>query len=152
MAYYNPADPDGWAVSDTSSGANALKRIVGFSVFASLFEGFIGGGNANGGGGVNNAVMTSLRLFILGTIVETGRRLFQWVIERFKLFRERSLHSFLNFDRITHSARSITCCTDAVILSSSEYSITAQFQEGDPAYEWLILLLVRGSSSIILIA
>ncbi|KAF8200279.1 P-loop containing nucleoside triphosphate hydrolase protein [Pholiota molesta] len=97
MAYYDPADTSSWPTGATSSDANAFKRIVGFSVFASLFEGLIG-------------VMSSLRLFILGTIIETGRRLFQWVIERFKLF---------------------------------QYSITAQFQEGDPAYEWLILLLTE---------
>jgi chaperone BCS1 len=100
MAYYDPADTSSWPTGATSSDANAFKRIVGFSVFASLFEGLIGGGNVNGGGGVNNAVMSSLRLFILGTIIETGRRLFQWVIERFKLFREYSFHSFLNFDLV----------------------------------------------------
>ncbi|KJA22597.1 hypothetical protein HYPSUDRAFT_138815 [Hypholoma sublateritium FD-334 SS-4] len=64
----------------------------------------------DGGGGVNSAVMNSLRLFILGTIIETGRRFFQWAVERFKLF---------------------------------QYSITAQFQEGDPSYEWIILFLTE---------
>lgn len=115
-----------------NSGAtdgSTLTRIMGLSMFASLFEGFVGGG----GGGVNGAVINSVRLFILGTIIETGRRFFQWAVERFKLFRtypcwpSRYLILFID------------------LLRGTEYSITAQFQEGDPSYEWIILLLVSAS-------
>ncbi|KAJ6534162.1 hypothetical protein B0H19DRAFT_1241383 [Mycena capillaripes] len=52
---------------------------------------------------------SSLKLLVLGSLVETGRRLFQWLIVRFRF----------------------------------QYSITAQFDEGDPAYEWVVLLLTQ---------
>ena len=71
--------------SDATDGST-LTRIMGLSMFASLLEGFMGGGTG-GGGGVNSAVMNSIRLFILGAIVEGGRRFFYWAVERFKLFR-----------------------------------------------------------------
>lgn len=73
-----------------------LTRILGFSMFASVLDGGLGGGGFVNGGGENgehgggaaaNAFITSLRLFLLGTLIETGRRLFQWVVERFKFFR-----------------------------------------------------------------
>ncbi|KAK7052752.1 P-loop containing nucleoside triphosphate hydrolase protein [Favolaschia claudopus] len=52
---------------------------------------------------------SSIRMLILGSIVETGRRLFQWVTARMRF----------------------------------QYSITAQFNEGDPAYEWIVLFLTQ---------
>ncbi|KDR84641.1 hypothetical protein GALMADRAFT_23943, partial [Galerina marginata CBS 339.88] len=55
-------------------------------------------------------VADSIRLFMLGTIIEVGRRLFGWAVERFNFF---------------------------------QYSITAQFAEGDAVYEWIILLLTE---------
>ena len=72
-----------------------LTRILGFSMFASVLDGGLGGGfvtgagenGGNGGGAAANAFITSFRLFLLGTLIETGRRLFQWVVERFKFFR-----------------------------------------------------------------
>ncbi len=71
--------------SDATDGST-LTRIMGLSMFASLLEGLMGGG-MGGGGGVNGAVMNSIRLLILGAIVESGRRFFRWAVERFKLFR-----------------------------------------------------------------
>ncbi|KDR78147.1 hypothetical protein GALMADRAFT_245174 [Galerina marginata CBS 339.88] len=84
---------EGSWLSDTSF----LTRIVGFSFFASLLQS-------------NSLALNSFKLFILGTLAETGRRLCQWVYERFSLF---------------------------------QYSITAQFDEGDPVYEWIILFLTE---------
>ncbi|KAJ7779739.1 P-loop containing nucleoside triphosphate hydrolase protein [Mycena metata] len=52
---------------------------------------------------------SSIKLLILGSIIETGRRLFQWLIVRFRF----------------------------------QYSMTAQFDEGDPAYEWIVLFLPK---------
>ncbi|KAJ7487383.1 P-loop containing nucleoside triphosphate hydrolase protein [Mycena galericulata] len=52
---------------------------------------------------------SSLRLLILGTLIETGRRFSRWLIERFRF----------------------------------QYSITAQFNEGDPAYEWIVLFITQ---------
>ncbi|KAJ3773269.1 P-loop containing nucleoside triphosphate hydrolase protein [Lentinula raphanica] len=51
----------------------------------------------------NSYFQDSAKLLILGSIVEAGRRLFQWFLERFRI----------------------------------QYSITAEFPQGDPAYEWL---------------
>ncbi|KAJ7487025.1 P-loop containing nucleoside triphosphate hydrolase protein [Mycena latifolia] len=52
---------------------------------------------------------SSLKLLILGSLIETGRRFCWWLIERFRL----------------------------------QYSITAQFNEGDPAYEWIVLFITQ---------
>ncbi|KAF8153881.1 P-loop containing nucleoside triphosphate hydrolase protein [Crassisporium funariophilum] len=78
------------------SGSNVLTRIMGFSFFASLLQS-------------NSYMLDSAKLLILGTIIETGRRLCQWLIERFRF----------------------------------QYSITAQFNEGDPTYDWIILFLTQ---------
>ncbi|KAJ6462245.1 P-loop containing nucleoside triphosphate hydrolase protein [Mycena vitilis] len=52
---------------------------------------------------------SSLKFLIMGSIVEMGRRLFQWLTVRFRF----------------------------------QYSITAQLDEGDPAYEWIVLFLTQ---------
>ncbi|KAF8809901.1 P-loop containing nucleoside triphosphate hydrolase protein [Phlegmacium glaucopus] len=77
------------------SGSNFMTRIMGFSFIASLLQ--------------SNSSMGSAKLFLLGTIIESGRRFCQWLVERFRF----------------------------------QYSITAQFSEGDPAYEWIILFLTQ---------
>ncbi|KAJ7171437.1 P-loop containing nucleoside triphosphate hydrolase protein [Mycena filopes] len=51
----------------------------------------------------------SIKLLIFGSILETGRRLCQWLIIRFRF----------------------------------QYSMTAQFDAGEPAYEWIILFLTQ---------
>ncbi|KAF9267807.1 P-loop containing nucleoside triphosphate hydrolase protein [Marasmius fiardii PR-910] len=57
----------------------------------------------------SSPLLDSARLLILGSIIETGRRLSRWLIERFRL----------------------------------QYSMTAQFVEGDPAFEWVLHLLTE---------
>ncbi|KAF8163917.1 P-loop containing nucleoside triphosphate hydrolase protein [Mycena galopus ATCC 62051] len=52
---------------------------------------------------------SSVKLLILGSIVEVGRRLFQWLAVRFRF----------------------------------QYSMTAQFSQGDPAYECIMLFLTQ---------
>ncbi|KAK7050933.1 hypothetical protein VNI00_005045 [Paramarasmius palmivorus] len=52
---------------------------------------------------------SSAKLFVLGSLIEIGRRFFQWLIERFRF----------------------------------QYSMTAQFDEGDPAYEWVVHFLTQ---------
>ncbi|KAJ6497945.1 hypothetical protein DFH09DRAFT_336850 [Mycena vulgaris] len=54
---------------------------------------------------------SSVKLLILGSVIETGRRLCQWFIVRFRI----------------------------------QYSMTAKFDEGDPAYEWMVLFLPQES-------
>ncbi|KAJ6602094.1 P-loop containing nucleoside triphosphate hydrolase protein [Mycena vulgaris] len=54
-------------------------------------------------------VGSSLKLLVLGSLIETGRRFCSWLIERFRL----------------------------------QYLITAQFNEGDPAYEWIVLFITQ---------
>lgn len=55
------------------SAPSFLTRIMGFSFFASLFS--------------NTYAFGSVKLLVLGSIVETGRRLCQWLFERLR-FRE----------------------------------------------------------------
>ncbi|KAJ7128794.1 P-loop containing nucleoside triphosphate hydrolase protein [Mycena crocata] len=52
---------------------------------------------------------SSVKLLILGSVVEMGRRLCQWLMVRLRF----------------------------------QYSLTAQFDEGDPAYEWILLFLTQ---------
>ncbi|KAF7335785.1 hypothetical protein MVEN_02234500 [Mycena venus] len=52
---------------------------------------------------------SSLKLLVLGSLIETGRRFCWWLIERFRI----------------------------------QYSLTAQFNEGDPAYEWIVLFITQ---------
>ncbi|KAJ6454366.1 P-loop containing nucleoside triphosphate hydrolase protein [Mycena sanguinolenta] len=54
-------------------------------------------------------VGSSLKLLVLGSLIETGRRFCWWLIERFRI----------------------------------QYSLTAQFNEGDPAYEWILLFITQ---------
>ncbi|KIL64338.1 hypothetical protein M378DRAFT_78421 [Amanita muscaria Koide BX008] len=73
---------------------------MGFSFLTSLFS------------GTDLALTTfpeGARLFVLGTIIETGRRFCYWAFERFRI----------------------------------RWSITAQFDEGDPACEWLVNYLTE---------
>ena len=67
--YYEPqqthSDGASWL-----SGSNFLTRVMGFSFFASMLQS-------------NSYMVDSVRLFLLGTIIETGRRFCQWLIERF---------------------------------------------------------------------
>jgi mitochondrial chaperone BCS1 len=119
---------DGLAQASSSPISTGLMRIMGVSVFASLFQqiatGFHNGGVTGGGGG--NYVFDTARIFILGALIEGGRRFFQWLIERVR-FRESNLRSASNA---------------ATYRDDIEYSITATFTEGDPAYEWVVLFLV----------
>ncbi|KAJ3851015.1 P-loop containing nucleoside triphosphate hydrolase protein [Lentinula lateritia] len=52
-------------------------------------------------------IVDSAKLMVIGSIVEAGRRLCQWLFVRFRI----------------------------------QYSITAQFNQGDPAYEWILHFL-----------
>ena len=51
-------------------GDMSFTRIMGFSFIASLFS--------------NSYILDSAKLLVLGSLIETGRRLFQWLIERFR--------------------------------------------------------------------
>ncbi|KAG6852907.1 hypothetical protein C0991_008250 [Blastosporella zonata] len=84
--------------SGSSSPTNlfgSFSSIMGLSFVASL--------------ATNPYIWDSARLLVLGTLIETGRRLCQWLMERFKI----------------------------------QYCITAQFSEGDPSYEWIVLFLTQ---------
>ncbi|KAJ7610380.1 P-loop containing nucleoside triphosphate hydrolase protein [Roridomyces roridus] len=58
---------------------------------------------------VGSSLGSSLKLLILGSLLELGRRLAQWLFQRFRF----------------------------------QYSITAQFTDGDPAYEWIVLFITQ---------
>ncbi|KAJ6565227.1 P-loop containing nucleoside triphosphate hydrolase protein [Mycena vulgaris] len=82
----------------TSQHSSWMASFVGLSsIFGAL--GFLS----------QSYVGSSLKLLVLGSLIETGRRFCWWLIERFRL----------------------------------QYSITAQFNEGDPAYEWIVLFITQ---------
>ena len=70
------------------AGTNPLSRILGFTVLASFFN-------------LTNPDTTSYitsgaGLFIWGTLLEVGRRVCQWLYERFSIFRKPSVHLCLS--------------------------------------------------------
>ncbi|RDB27534.1 putative mitochondrial chaperone BCS1-A [Hypsizygus marmoreus] len=81
--------------TDSSGNDWSFMRLMGMSFIASLLQ--------------NQHLVDSAKLLVLGTLIETGRRLCKWLMERFQL----------------------------------QYCITAQFDEGDPAYEWIVLFLTQ---------
>ncbi|KAJ8072426.1 hypothetical protein PM082_015985 [Marasmius tenuissimus] len=89
--------PMGDSDSDSSGMWSWLPHFVGLS---SLFATFLSS---------SSPFFSSAKLLILGSIVETGRRICRWLIERFRI----------------------------------QYSMTAQFDEGDPAYEWVVHFLTQ---------
>ncbi|KAJ7191961.1 P-loop containing nucleoside triphosphate hydrolase protein [Mycena pura] len=90
--------PDPTLQQDAEGTSPFLTSFLGLSsIFAAL-------------GMVSQAYLgSSIKLLILGSVIETGRRLFQWLIIRLRF----------------------------------QYSITAQFDEGDPAYQWILLFLTQ---------
>ncbi|KAJ7214490.1 P-loop containing nucleoside triphosphate hydrolase protein [Mycena pura] len=95
--YYGPQS--GLAGADaTAQGSSWMTSFMGLSsIFAAL--GLVS----------QSYVGSSLKLLVLGSLIETGRRFFQWLIERFRI----------------------------------QYSLTAQFNEGDPAHEWIVLFITQ---------
>lgn len=74
------------------SNTDIMTKLMGLSFLSS----FLGMGAADGAGGAGNAAfMNSIRLLVLGALIEGGRRVFRYVSERFKLFRECSIILFI---------------------------------------------------------
>ncbi|KAF8636095.1 hypothetical protein AX17_003800 [Amanita inopinata Kibby_2008] len=71
--YFSTGNSAGGGGASGSHLFDSLTRFVGLSFFASFFAG--SGSNA----------YDAIRMFLLGSIIETGRRLFYWVIDRFKM-------------------------------------------------------------------
>jgi mitochondrial chaperone BCS1 len=87
---------------------------------------------AGGGVGAANPVAsTTARLFVLGVLIEVGRRFMQWLMQR------------LNFRAFTNPLTCSILNTGADSTIHPELCITAQFDYGDPAYEWILLFLTQ---------
>ncbi|KAF5329659.1 hypothetical protein D9619_009197 [Psilocybe cf. subviscida] len=139
------------------SNTDLMTKLMGFS-FLSSFLG-MGAGDGMAGGAGNAAFVNSIRLLVLGALLEGGRRLFRYVSQRFKLFRElrhgddleRAVATFAQERCWKDDERGCWTRSVAIVLKReaqhfflrAEYSIDALFTEGDPAYEWLILLLTE---------
>ncbi|TFK37900.1 P-loop containing nucleoside triphosphate hydrolase protein [Crucibulum laeve] len=66
--YYSASKTDGSRIDGVGGVSEWLTRVLGLSFLASLFS--------------NSYVSDSVKLFILGTIIETGRRFCYWLFER----------------------------------------------------------------------
>ncbi|KAF9033593.1 hypothetical protein BJ165DRAFT_1515242 [Panaeolus papilionaceus] len=97
------------APNQPNNNRSLLTNIVGFSFLASLLQGFLTGRPATGGSADTSYLAQTVQLFFLGTLIEGGRRFYEWLKQRFQF----------------------------------QYSITAQFTEGDPTYEWIIHFLTE---------
>ncbi|KAJ7662552.1 P-loop containing nucleoside triphosphate hydrolase protein [Mycena polygramma] len=94
-----------------SNPSSAEDPLGGGDIQSQFFSSFVGVSTLFAAlGMVSQAFLgSSLKLIVMGSIVEMGRRLFQWLVVRFRF----------------------------------QYSITAQLDEGDPAYEWIVLFLTQ---------
>jgi len=116
---------------------SAMTRIFGLSMFASMFLPTGRDATTAGGGGGRDSV----RLIVLGILFELGRRFVKWVFERFRL-RTSPIPTFflcVCVMSLNQCARARVCA----LFSLIEYSITAEFSESDPAYDWIINFIVR---------
>jgi hypothetical protein len=85
------------ALDNNSWGSWSLNRVMGISFIASFLQ--------------NEYLFNSFRLLIVGTIIETGRRLCYWLMERFQF---RASFVLLEFEP-AHSF-------------PIEYGVTARFE------------------------
>ncbi|KAF8872803.1 hypothetical protein CPB84DRAFT_1798978 [Gymnopilus junonius] len=94
MSFEQPFDVQ-FAAQDDSwfSSQNAMSHIMGFSFLVNVLHGLLhgqgavaGAGGLGGGvgGGPNSYVIDSVRLFLLGWVIEGGRRFLSWILGRFK--------------------------------------------------------------------
>jgi len=81
-----PFQPD---TSLLSGSYDFFTKIMGFSLVASLFGGLAGDGDQSGGvignmagGGIGSYFWKTNRLFLLGLLIEIGRRFCQWIFLR----------------------------------------------------------------------
>ncbi|CAA7264045.1 unnamed protein product [Cyclocybe aegerita] len=65
-------------------GSNIFNRVMSFSLFAGLFQAGMNGGigGPQGQSASVNYLWSSVALFVLGLLIETGRRFCQWLVER----------------------------------------------------------------------
>ncbi|KAJ6505739.1 P-loop containing nucleoside triphosphate hydrolase protein [Mycena vitilis] len=88
----------GLAGDDAAQGSSWMSSFMGLSsIFGAL--GLVS----------HSYVGSSLKLLVLGSLIETGRRFGRWLMERFRI----------------------------------QYYLTAQFNEGDPSYEWIVLFITQ---------
>lgn len=108
------------------NGGGLTRSLVG--VFSSAVEEFKALGHWSIG---NTHLSNAAKLLILSPVLELARRGFMWVMERFRL-----------------STLSLSFCVSGSGQYIPEYSISARFLQGDPAFEWLTLFMVSISSCL----
>ena len=80
-------------------------------------------------GGPGNTLDTrAIHFFVLGLLIELGRRLAKFALERFQF-----------------SAWPLIASTCTSLTLPAELHTTATFEEGDPTYEWIAQFLVCGT-------
>lgn len=112
---------NGW----TSTIWSILTSVTGLSVSSTSLS-----GSQTGSSDGTIWSWKILPVLLVGSLVEIGRRLCLWTLQRFKFRRSLGYQTALVPRLLTR------------IAFHSEYYITAEFHEGDPTYDWIILLLV----------
>ncbi|KAF8506407.1 P-loop containing nucleoside triphosphate hydrolase protein [Hysterangium stoloniferum] len=124
---------DGYRFSPwTGSASSWITALMGNMAGSAL------AGNFSDASSSPLIVNNILRLFILGTVlgsvIETVRKLFRWIIDRFQ--PRKSHHSQI-------------CYISPISLTSlraiAGLSVSADFQPGDITYEWLVNYLMKES-------
>ena len=92
---YPPPPPFNDATSTNHASSSndflgTIMRVMGLSALASLFT------------GSNSNMFDALRLLILGSIFETGRRICYWALDRFKI-REYLVSTVLSTVNLTEN-------------------------------------------------
>jgi hypothetical protein len=88
---YEPTNRDDEGSSVLGLPSGSFARFMGLSsLFAFLPQSYL---------------YNSIRLLVLGSVIETGRRLCQWLLERFKLRMSRSNLSLSQMGASYHSCR-----------------------------------------------
>ncbi|KAF8877083.1 P-loop containing nucleoside triphosphate hydrolase protein [Gymnopilus junonius] len=104
MSFEQPFDVQ-FAAQDDSwfSSQNAMSRIMGFSFLVNVLHGLLHGQGAVAGAGglggeLEGGVIDSVRLFLLGWVIEGGRRFLSWILGRFKPLQYSIVAQFTESD------------------------------------------------------
>lgn len=118
---YDPPVPNGRGHAGLETLISPFIQLLGLT---SIFGSFLGGGGG-GLGGIGLNGNSGAKWLFLGSLAAVGRQLFIWVSQRYRFGVPLSHRS--DYDSTWFA---------------SEYTVSGQFDQGDPAYEWILLFIV----------